>query len=151
MQERTAQILRYIIEDYIESAAPVGSGVLVRKYQIPISAATVRIEMVHLTDEGYLHQPHTSAGRVPTELAYRFFVDKILRAHYSAHLRVLHARKLAQALSLQLLVEMAEAAHEEEDIAIHITHEGIEMSDLLRQRYGEHFSLLRDLQDLMEQ
>ena len=150
MQERTAQILRYIIEDYIESSVPVGSGVLVRKYQIPISAATVRIEMVHLTDEGYLHQPHTSAGRVPTGLAFRFFVDEVLHAHYNAHLRVLRARKLAQALSLQLFAEMSKAAEEGEDIAVHITHDSIHMSAPLRMRYKEHFALLRDLQDLME-
>ena len=149
MQERTAQILRYIIEDYIESSVPVGSGVLVRRYHIPISPATVRIEMVHLTDEGYLHQPHTSAGRVPTERAFRFFVDEVLRAQYNAEVRSMRARKLARALSLQLLAQMAQTA-EEEDIALRITDDSIYMPDPMRARYEAHLSLIRDLQDLIE-
>ena len=78
MNTRQAQILNYIIEDYIRSAEPVGSGMLVEKYKLPMSSATARNEMAALTDEGYVEKPHTSAGRVPTERGYRFFVDEIL-------------------------------------------------------------------------
>lgn len=78
MNTRQAQILNYIVKDYIRSAMPVSSGVLAEKYGLSVSPATVRNEMAVLTDEGYIAKPHTSAGRMPTERGYRFFVDEIL-------------------------------------------------------------------------
>jgi heat-inducible transcriptional repressor len=75
LDERKAAILRAVVEEYIETAQPVGSGAVAP--QVQASPATVRNDMVTLEQEGYLHQPHTSAGRVPTEKGYRFFVDTI--------------------------------------------------------------------------
>jgi heat-inducible transcriptional repressor len=75
LDERKAAILRAVVEEYIETAQPVGSGHVARAPQVQVSPATVRNEMVALEQEGYLHQPHTSAGRVPTDKGYRFFVD----------------------------------------------------------------------------
>lgn len=63
-------ILHTLIKEYIKTAQPVSSGVLVEKYKLDISPATARNELMELEDEGYIFQPHTSAGRVPTELAY---------------------------------------------------------------------------------
>src|SRR5439155_26430035 len=58
---------------------PVGSSALVEKYGLPVSPATIRNEMAALEDEGYIAQPHTSAGRVPTELGYRYYVEALMR------------------------------------------------------------------------
>lgn len=76
---RQEQILNWIIKDYLELAEPVSSDFLEKKHRPKISPATLRIEMKKLTDENYLTQPHTSAGRIPTDRGYRFFVDRILK------------------------------------------------------------------------
>lgn len=78
MDERKAAILRSVVEVYIETALPVGSGHVARSSGLAVSPATVRNEMTALEQEGYLRQPHTSAGRVPTDLGYRFFVDGLV-------------------------------------------------------------------------
>ena len=77
LDERKASILRAVVEEYIETAQPVGSGHVARDPSVAVSPATVRNEMSLLEAEGYLVQPHTSAGRVPTEKGYRFFVDNL--------------------------------------------------------------------------
>jgi len=77
--ERQNLILDKIIEEYITSAQPVSSQWLEKKYNFGISPATIRIEMQKLTETGFLYQPHTSAGRVPTDKGYRFFVDELLK------------------------------------------------------------------------
>jgi heat-inducible transcriptional repressor len=75
LDERKAAILKAVIEEYIESAQPVGSAAVVSSAGVRVSPATVRNDMAVLETEGYLVQPHTSAGRVPTEKGYRYFVD----------------------------------------------------------------------------
>lgn len=77
--ERQEKILNKVIQEYINSVQPVSSQLLERKGSFRISPATLRIEMQQLTDEGYLFQPHTSAGRMPTDKGYRFFVDNLLK------------------------------------------------------------------------
>jgi len=78
LTERQKTLLLLIIRDYIESAQPVGSKRLVEHYRINLSSATIRNEMAALTEMGYLRQPHTSAGRVPTEEGYRYFVSQMM-------------------------------------------------------------------------
>ena len=75
ISERKQFLLEIIIKEYLKTAMPVSSGVLVEKYKLDISTATVRNEMMELEEEGYIYQPHTSAGRVPTELAYELFLN----------------------------------------------------------------------------
>jgi heat-inducible transcriptional repressor len=77
LDDRKANILRAVVEEYIETAQPVGSGHVARSPGVNVSSATVRNDMATLEQEGYLVQPHTSAGRVPTEKGYRFFVDRL--------------------------------------------------------------------------
>lgn len=77
LDERKAAILRAVVEEYIDTAQPVGSGHVAKAPGVDVSSATVRNEMAGLEAEGYLRQPHTSAGRVPTEKGYRFFVDHL--------------------------------------------------------------------------
>ena len=75
LDERKAAILRAIVEEHISTAQPVGSQTIARSRGLGVSSATVRNDMTVLEREGYLVQPHTSAGRVPTDRGYRFFVD----------------------------------------------------------------------------
>jgi heat-inducible transcriptional repressor len=78
MNERLKKILASVIEEYTNTAIPVGSKVLVEKYGFKISPATIRNDMVELERDGFLHQPHTSAGRIPTDKGYRFFVEEMM-------------------------------------------------------------------------
>lgn len=78
LTERQQTLLLLIIRDYIETAQPVGSKRLVEHYHLRLSTATIRNEMGALTEMGYLRQPHTSAGRVPTEEGYRYFVSQMM-------------------------------------------------------------------------
>lgn len=76
-EERRLAVLRAIVQDYVATEEPVGSKALVERHQLNVSPATVRNDMAALEDEGYLTQPHTSAGRVPTDKGYRLFVDRL--------------------------------------------------------------------------
>lgn len=78
LTSRQTQILKALIDEYIETAEPVGSDALEKKYNLGISPATIRNEMVSLTKSGFLKQPHTSAGRVPTSGAMKFYVDQLM-------------------------------------------------------------------------
>jgi len=78
LSERQKTLLMLVIRDYIETAQPVGSKHVVERYRLDMSSATVRNELAALTEMGYLRQPHTSAGRVPTEDGYRFFVSQMM-------------------------------------------------------------------------
>ena len=81
--DRQKDILDKIIQEYIDSAEPVPSQSLEKKYDFGLSPATIRGEMHKLTEEGFLYQPHTSAGRVPTDKGYRFFVDNLLNKEFN--------------------------------------------------------------------
>jgi len=76
-EDRKLAVLRAIVEDYVATEEPVGSKALVERHGLGVSPATVRNDMAALEDEGYIHQPHTSAGRVPTDKGYRLFVDRL--------------------------------------------------------------------------
>jgi heat-inducible transcriptional repressor len=78
LTERQRLLLALIVRDYTETAQPVGSARLVEHYKLDLSTATIRNEMAALTEMGYLRQPHTSAGRVPTEEGYRYFVTHVV-------------------------------------------------------------------------
>ncbi len=76
-EERRLAVLRAIVEDYVHSSEPVGSKGLVERHSLGVSPATIRNDMAALEEEGYIAQPHTSAGRVPTDKGYRLFVDRL--------------------------------------------------------------------------
>ena len=84
LDERKAAILRAIVEQYVETAQPVGSQTVTHRTELGVSAATVRNEMSVLEREGYIAQPHTSAGRVPTDRGYRYYVDHLAGANQLA-------------------------------------------------------------------
>ncbi len=78
LSERQTQLLDFIIREYVKTAEPVGSALVCEKADFALSPATIRNEMNELEAQGYLAQPHTSAGRVPTDKAYRLFVNKLI-------------------------------------------------------------------------
>ncbi len=77
VEDRRLAVLRAIVEDYVATEEPVGSRALVERHSLGVSPATIRNDMASLEDEGYIAQPHTSAGRVPTDKGYRLFVDRL--------------------------------------------------------------------------
>jgi heat-inducible transcriptional repressor len=79
MNERKQRILLAIVQDYVATAEPVGSRTIARKYGLGISPATIRNEVADLEELGYVEQPHTSAGRIPSERGYRYYVDHLMR------------------------------------------------------------------------
>lgn len=79
LSERQQALLKAIVEEYIDSAEPIGSEVIERKYNLGVSPATIRIEMGKLTELGFLRQPHTSAGRTPTSLGMRFYIQTLMK------------------------------------------------------------------------
>lgn len=95
MNERQELILSIIIREYIETALPISSSLLVEKYKLDISSATVRNEMADLEANGYIMQPHTSSGRIPTEQAYLWFVEK------------LSPKKISSGLAAKIIIEEA--------------------------------------------
>lgn len=84
LDERKRRVLQAIIDDYIDTASPVGSRTIARKYNLGVSPATIRNEMADLEELGYLEQPHTSAGRIPSDKGYRFYVDTLMDIRYLA-------------------------------------------------------------------
>lgn len=78
LTQRQIQVLKFLVEEYINIAQPVGSDVLEKKYSLGISPATIRNEMAALSEKGYLKQLHTSAGRIPTPKAFHFYVDQLM-------------------------------------------------------------------------
>ncbi len=77
LEDRRLAVLRAIVEDYVATHEPVGSKALVERHSLGVSPATIRNDMAALEEEGFIAQPHTSAGRVPTDLGYRVFVDRL--------------------------------------------------------------------------
>lgn len=78
LDARKQRILQAIVEDYVATAEPVGSHILVHRYSLGVKSATVRNEMAEMSERGFLRQPHTSAGRIPSDLGYRFYVNRLM-------------------------------------------------------------------------
>ncbi|MDK2855829.1 MAG: heat-inducible transcriptional repressor [Bacillota bacterium] len=79
LSERKQKVLEAVVREYISTAEPVGSRTLFRRHNLGVSSATIRNEMADLEEMGYLEQPHTSAGRIPSDLGYRFYVDNLMQ------------------------------------------------------------------------
>ena len=88
MNSRTTEILKAIIDEYVNTAEPVGSKNLLSKYDFGVSSATIRSEMSHLEEDGYISHPYTSAGRIPSEKGYRLYVDNLFRNIGNKHYMV---------------------------------------------------------------
>src|SRR5579884_1207118 len=79
LDDRKLEVLKAIVEDYVQTREPVGSKALVERHRLGVSSATVRNDMAALEEDGLIAQPHTSAGRIPTDKGYRMFVDNLAR------------------------------------------------------------------------
>ena len=117
LTERESRILGHVVQQYIERGEPVASLWIAQHGNVGLSSASVRTVMAHLEDAGYIHQPHTSAGRVPTDRGYRYFVDRLLRrrrrrAHAPADVeeRLRQARTVSDVLS-NVSHELSVASH----------------------------------------
>src|SRR5699024_8429863 len=77
LNERKLAVLRAVVEDFVNTNEPVGSKALADRHRLGVSPATIRNDMVSLEEDGYIAQPHTSAGRIPTDKGYRLFVDRL--------------------------------------------------------------------------
>lgn len=99
MDERKKRVLNAIIKDYITHAEPVGSRTITKKYDLGVSPATIRNEMSDLEEEGYIEQPHTSAGRIPSVKGYRYYVDNLMQPE---QLSVEQKRMVREALTGEL-------------------------------------------------
>ena len=161
---RETQILKSLIDEYIETAEPIGSESLEKKYNLGISPATIRNEMLALTRMGYLRQPHTSAGRVPTPRAIKFYIDQLME---EKHMSVAEEVKVKEGVSSKrtdvddLLVEATQelaqatqslsvAALDDEDKIWHAGYSHIfhcpEFAD--REATASLFSLLEEVQQM---
>lgn len=85
LTERRSQLLNLIIEDYVETVIPVGSQNVVRRHHVPYSPATVRLEMARLEEDGFITQPHTSAGRIPSDKGYRYYIESLMAEEEIRH------------------------------------------------------------------
>ncbi|HEY1883680.1 MAG TPA: heat-inducible transcriptional repressor HrcA [Candidatus Cybelea sp.] len=110
LDKRKAYILATVVYEYIATAEPVGSQVLTQKYNLGISSATVRNEMAELEAGGYLTQPHTSAGRIPSDAGYRTYVDQLMQPE-----------ELNQSERRRIRDELSDAARELDEIIDHTT------------------------------
>lgn len=99
LDQRKKDVLKAIVEDYIETAEPVASKTLVDKYQLPVSSATIRNTMSELEAMGYLDKPHTSAGRVPSDLGYREYVEHLMTPNI---IRRDHQLEIANTLTMHM-------------------------------------------------
>lgn len=119
ISDRKKFLLETIIKEYVKTATPVSSGMLVEKYKLDISPATVRNEMMELEEEGYIYQPHTSSGRVPTESAYELMIADFKGAKKKRSLReteekllnsIFKRDEIAYKLTAKAIAEMTGAA-----------------------------------------
>ena len=118
LSERKKLILKAIIDAHINMGEPVGSKYLTQNKQITYSSATIRNEMAELEDMGYLEQPHTSAGRVPSELGYRFYVDSLIQRYRMTASEINELRSMLRAKITELDGILAQATK----IASALTH-----------------------------
>jgi len=119
LNDRRRRVLQALVEEHIHSGQPVGSRYLVERYNLGCSAATVRNELAALEETGYVTQPHVSAGRVPTDLGYREFVDEILQEADSLQSR--DAEEISRRY-LQLAGEIDELMRQTSTMLAHLTH-----------------------------
>lgn len=108
---RQTKILKLLIDEYIEMAEPVGSQVLEKKHDLGVSSATIRNEMVNLTKMGFLKQPHTSAGRVPTPKAMKFYIHQLMEEKQMSLADEVKAKEGVENAKGNLDTLMAEATH----------------------------------------
>lgn len=107
LDERKQRILKAVVHEYVSTAEPVGSHLIAGRHGIGVRSATIRNEMAELSEMGYLRQPHTSAGRIPSDLGYRFYVDRLMEAAVLPANEAQRARQLlaSRTTEIEILLE----------------------------------------------
>ncbi len=118
LDDRKLDVLRAIVEDYVQTQEPVGSKALVERHTLGVSPATVRNDMAVLEEEGFITQPHTSAGRIPTDKGYRLFVDRLTSIK-----PLTGAEKRAIATFLEGAVDLDDVVHRSVRLLAQLTHQ----------------------------
>lgn len=140
LTERFQQILQAVIEEYIETALPVGSKSLTQKLRVKLSPATVRNVMAELEDLGYLSSPHTSAGRIPTEKGYRFYVDSLMSVSELDRGQKLQIEKKYRQQGMQMADMLREASR---TLSFLSHHTGLVMIPRLNLTVFRHIEFVR--------
>ena len=138
-EERKRKLLQAIIHQYVRTGKPVGSAFLAEEYRLDLSPATLRNIMAELEESGYLSHPHTSAGRVPTDKAYRFYVDSLIELQRLAQLEEDHIRKDYEARIREIEGLMLSTSKTLSALS-HYT--GFAMAPALEQTYLQHLQLI---------
>ena len=112
LDERKEKILKAIIQTYLETGEPVGSRTISKYSDLKLSSATIRNEMSDLEELGYIIQPHTSAGRIPSDKGYRFYVDQIIKEKDSQveHMQELMIQRVDRVLFCKLIISETEVS-----------------------------------------
>lgn len=161
INERQKEILKMVIDSYVDLAEPISSEHLKRKYKFSFSSATIRAEMQKLTDMGYLYQLYTSAGRVPTDKGYRFFVNSLkeerilnqtterevreIRREIESHLSFL---RLFSSLSSGLVLSYKEGVNKFNKEGLRVTFNDPEFSDV--QRIKDFLLMIESIEESIE-
>jgi transcriptional regulator of heat shock response len=161
MRDRQQQILEYVIELYVKTAEPVSSFDLLEEYELGFSSATIRNELLSLEKEGFLMQPYTSAGRVPTDLGYRYYVNRMKQkeailteyAHYTTSL--LESLKDMREINLKLKMLLLKISEYSGNVTLGKTSDEVifeeGMNRFLTQPYFSSLDFVREaLADLEE-
>lgn len=159
LSERQQIILNLLVKEYIDSAIPISSDLLKKRSHLDISPATIRNELQELTDLGYIMQPHTSAGRVPTEKGYEFFVEIIFSQDETPHFISREIEETRQKIEkeLQLAQELTKSLAE---LSSTLSYTRLERKDNIlevlkiigpsRTTYNKNISIIRELLDDLE-
>lgn len=118
LNERKLTILKLIIDDFINTGLPIGSRAIAKKPQLGISSATIRNEMADLEDLGYLFQPHSSSGRIPSEMGYRFYVDSLILEDGEINI---HQKELIRELILNKKIKVEDVVKKAAKILSEVT------------------------------
>lgn len=137
LEGRRREILKLVIDDYITTAEPVGSEAVRERHHLPVSSATVRNEMAALEELGFLHQPHPSAGRVPTDQGYRVYVDSMLEEEQVPPAERMRIRRTLAVGELDRAVEQAARA-----LALVTGCASVVAASRLRQQVVRHLHLI---------
>lgn len=139
LDDRKLKILQAIIHSYITSAEPVGSRAISKKYDLGVSSATIRNEMADLEELGFLMQPYTSAGRVPSDKAYRLYVDKLLRKREN----IINEKKAIKKLLLEEIGEVQKILQNSAKILSSITnYTSLAIAPQIRESKLKNFQLV---------
>src|ERR1700752_409840 len=140
LTERERAVLEAVIETYVQTAEPAGSRTISKRHQLGLSPATIRNTMSDLEEKGYLYHPHTSAGRIPTDLAYRVYVDYLMRPPLVAPAEAQHIRGELEGQRSALETILSRAA---QVLGVLTNELGVAVSPTIEEAVLEHLDLLQ--------